>query len=234
MTKIIEKENAIELRRGGLSVGGIAKELKVAKSTVFRWVKNIPLTEEQKAILFGNSRNTNLASAAWSEKWRRKRLQDEQIGKSEINRNSWEHAAGCMLWWAEGDKSKTQVGLTNCDEEILKFFVAFLKKYYNVPSEKFSIYLQYHEGANECQLIDFWKCTLGLEGAKAHKGYCKPRKTSKTKWPNGVCRVRINSAELSARLWDSVQEYMGFVRKIIPDKKKIPLDKEKFLEYTHI
>jgi hypothetical protein len=224
--KKIEREKATELRKKGKSVGDIAKELGVARSSAFEWTKNIKLTEEQKTLLYGNRGTyfkSGLAAAAWSEKWKKKRLRDEDFGKLEVDRKNWEHAAGCMLWWAEGDKSRSVVALTNCDYKLLRFFVIFLKKYYNVKDEDFAISVQYHGDLDEVKLGDYWKTILNIPGSKVQKGYKKEKKSSETKWPNGVCRIRINRTELASRLWGSVQEYIGFNSPdgLIGKKKKI-------------
>ena len=49
-----EKEKAIALRKQGLSVNKIAKEVGASKSTVSLWVRDIKLTDEQKQQLKDN------------------------------------------------------------------------------------------------------------------------------------------------------------------------------------
>ncbi len=54
--KKLEKEKAIELRKEGRSVRSIAKILKVSKSSVSIWVRDIVITIEQRKVLDENSR----------------------------------------------------------------------------------------------------------------------------------------------------------------------------------
>lgn len=207
-SKLKQKSKAIELRKQGLSIAKIIQETKASKSTVWSWIKDIPITEEQRKTLKKRQKTTGVER--WIKKCRNKRLEHQKTGRLEINKNNWEHAAGCMLWWAEGNKSKNQVGITNCDVNLLKFCVFFLKKYYHVNDEDFSISVQYHGDVNEDMLVAYWKNALDIQGARQHKGYKKEKKSSATKWPYGICRIRIDSTQLANRLWGSVQEYMKF------------------------
>ena len=53
-----EQEAARELRADGLSLGAIANRLGVAKSSVSRWVRDVPLSDERRAVLDMRARRT--------------------------------------------------------------------------------------------------------------------------------------------------------------------------------
>lgn len=204
------KERAIELRLQGWSTPKIAKELKVSKSSAFSWTKGV-LTEEQEKNLFKGKSNTwRIGSAANKEKHRRNRINFQSQGKSEVNFNSWEHSAGCMLYWAEGTRSKNNLQFTNCNEKIIEFFVKFIKKYYGVKNEDIALTFQYHEGGSPEKIFEYWIDFLELYGCRTTKPYCKKLKSSKTKHINGVCRVSVHRTEIVNRVWGSVQKYIGF------------------------
>ena len=209
-SKIYERERAIELRKQGLPTTKIAAELGVSKASAFNWTKNVPLTEEQQKKLFKNKNNHQAGLDAWVKKCYDKRIEHQMRGRQEINRHDWEHAAGCMLWWAEGDKSRNHAAITNTDSNLLVFFVKFLKKYYDIADEDVSIRVQYHGDLDEVELGEHWKSVLGLPNATVMKGYKKEKRSSDTKWAWGICRLQVNSTELTNRLWGSVQEYVGF------------------------
>lgn len=98
--KIQEYEKAIELRKQGMSTPKIAKELKVSKSSVFGWVKNVEITQEQRNELFKNkNKNSNwrIGVDKHVQVCKDKRLLYQDLGKKEIKVDTWEHAAGCML-----------------------------------------------------------------------------------------------------------------------------------------
>jgi transposase len=48
------REKARQLRYSGMSVRDIAKTLSVSTASVSVWVRDIELTEEQKAVISGN------------------------------------------------------------------------------------------------------------------------------------------------------------------------------------
>jgi len=44
-----------------------------------------------------------------------------------------------MLYWAEGSKSRNMVQFVNSDPAVVRFFVEFLRRYYDVSDEAFRI-----------------------------------------------------------------------------------------------
>lgn len=212
--KKLQRVEALRLRTTfGWSTIKIAKELGVAKSSVFQWVKDAPLTCEQRESLYkGKNFKWRAGVDANVKKWREKRLGYQLLGKEEVKYDNWEHAAGCMLFWAEGDKKKNTVAFTNSDAEMMKFFVNFLKKHYDISNELVSLNFQYHSGGLEKEEIFlYWTQFLGLTGCKRSKPYCKQRKAGVVaKHQYGICRVVVNSTELVNRLWGSIQKYIGF------------------------
>src|SRR4051812_14028114 len=110
--RIEDRAKAIELRKDGWSTTKIAKELGICKSSAFNWTKDVPLSDDQRERLFKNQgANWRGALDVWVTKCSDKRLKHQKIGRLEIDRNNWEHVAGCMLWWAEGDKSRNIVAI---------------------------------------------------------------------------------------------------------------------------
>ena len=49
--KVQEKKKAIEMRKKGCSYKDILQEVDVAKSTLSNWLKNFPLTDDEKSVL---------------------------------------------------------------------------------------------------------------------------------------------------------------------------------------
>jgi len=49
--KVQEKEMAVKLRRDGYSYNDILGVVSVAKSTLSNWLKDLPLTENEKKML---------------------------------------------------------------------------------------------------------------------------------------------------------------------------------------
>ena len=213
---------AIALRQKGWATPRIATELRISKSTAFQWVKDVALTDEQRQVLFkGKGPSWIHGVSRRVANSRSKRLRYQELGQNEVRLNAWEHAAFCMLFWAEGSKRRNTVVFTNCDERMLVFFVQGLKKFYDVENKHVSLTFQYHGGGkSEQEIWQHWKSVLDLQGCRVTKSWCKPSKSSKTKHPNGVCRVTVHNTEIANRIWGSIQGYIGFKDPDGRDEKK--------------
>lgn len=215
--KRIEKLKAIELRKSGWSTPKIAKELNVAKSTVFMWVKDVELTQIQRDILFRNKGSNWVAGVKKHiEKCKNKRLDYQKVGATENITDDWMHAAGCMLYWAEGHKRKNTLAFTNTDKNMVKFFIDFIRKFYHVENEQITISFQYHtqNDLSKEDIFNYWIDLLKLEGCRKSKPYCKDKfsssSTRKTKHKYGIVRLQVSNTEIVNKIWGSIQKYIGF------------------------
>jgi len=211
-----ERARAIYLRKKtGLSINQIAKEIKVAKSTASLWLRDIELTEEQKNNLsYRNPAQCKNMTNSFVKKCREKRVNDQNIGRSQILNNDIEYAFGCALFWAEGSKSRNNIAFCNTDPDMMKFFVSFLKKYFNVSNDNFAIsmncYLNNGLSLEDIQI--YWLNLLGLPKECLRKCTIKNKyydgKTS-FKHPYGVCRIVVNSTIITQQIYGSIKEVIN-------------------------
>ncbi|MBA3533585.1 MAG: hypothetical protein H0T73_16825, partial [Ardenticatenales bacterium] len=125
------RKEARRLRQEGKAINEIARILGVSKASVSVWVRDIELTEEQKAQLTKQQRSFKAQSAgaqANREKFREFRIAYQEAGRSKAREGSSLHMAGCMLYWAEGTKARTQVNFANSDPNMVRFFMRFLRE----------------------------------------------------------------------------------------------------------
>jgi hypothetical protein len=148
----------------------------------------------------------------------RRRVSQEQ-GRALARRGDPFHAAGCMLYWAEGEKSEHVAGLANADPEVLRLFVGFLRKYFEVPDEKLRVACNLHADHAERQreVEDFWLGVMALPRTSLTKSivnvYSKHSQRKRTnKLPYGTCRVRTCSTRIVQSIYGSIQEYAVFER----------------------
>ena len=47
---------------------------------------------------------------------------------------------GCMLYWAEGTKSRWSASVSNSDSDLLRLFADFLRLHFDVPDESMRIH----------------------------------------------------------------------------------------------
>ena len=124
VVKTAERAEARRLRgEEGLPIKAIARRLGVAKASVSIWVRDVHLSEEQlQALLQMNpAYNRQLRGANRNaEKGRDRRAAAQEEGRRLARRGDPLHAAGAMLYWAEGDKrSKNAARISNSDPEVL-------------------------------------------------------------------------------------------------------------------
>ena len=216
--KIKEREEARLLRKEqGLSIKQIAKKLSVSVSSVSLWVRNIELTDEQTQNLIAYrylSINKINGSKSNHEKWKKIRLQYQEQGKEDAKQNDIEHLKGCMLYWAEGTKKKNSVVLTNTDANMMKFFVNFLKNFFQVKKEDFDISFNCYlsNGLTLEDIENYWLSLLDLPKSCLRKSttkYCDGPIHSNNGHNYGVCRVGIHKTEIAQRIFGAIKEYIG-------------------------
>lgn len=218
--KLKEKNEARRLRQEeGLAINEIAKQLNVAKSSVSLWVRDIELTEEQKQKLLEQNPCHNSDFNGMKEKHRKIRLNYQKIGKEEAKewKNNPLHMAGCMLYWAEGEKNRNRVYMSNSDPNLLKIFKEFLQEFYKIPNEKFKIYIHCHNAEDAIIFENKWLEELSL--CKDNLGkttILNSEKHNTGKRSNklyiGMCKLGIESTEINQRIFGAIQYYGNFDR----------------------
>lgn len=145
-----QRQEARRLRReSGLSVNQICKELGVAKSSVSVWVRDIQLTDEQKAQLERQHyayRAQVEGGATNARKFRDIRRQYQEEGRAKARERDPLHIAGCMLYWGEGTKQENRLALTNSDPDMMKFYIRFLRDGLHVRDEEMTLHIHCYLG----------------------------------------------------------------------------------------
>jgi len=148
MAKSKEKNQALNLRQKGKSIKDIAKRLKIVKSTVSLWCRDIKLTPEQvqklheKMVKSGYKGRMKGARIQYDgrlkkiEEWKKRGI--EQIGKLS-NRDLL--IAGIALYWGEGAKKKRGVSFSNSDTKLIKFIIKIFRKVWKIDKGRFAAYI---------------------------------------------------------------------------------------------
>jgi transcriptional regulator with XRE-family HTH domain len=218
--KLTEQQEARRMRRDeGLSLNEIAARLQVSKSSASSWVRDIVLTEPQVAQLTAQNPlyNRQLLSSQLSRaRSRIVRVGYQTAGRQRARQGDPLHMAGCMLYWAEGSKSRCDVGFTNSDPEMVAFFVRFLEHCYCVQKHEIAVYINCFDAQELVSGIeDFWLARLGLPRTQLRKttvnyfsSYSQKKRISKLRY--GTCRVNVHRTEIVQNIYGAIQEYAGF------------------------
>jgi predicted transcriptional regulator len=211
------RDEARELRRQGLSVGEIAKRTGASRSSVSLWVRDIELTNEQRAVLRDNQRKwagQNLGAQVNRVKAREARLKWQAEGRMRAKECHPLHMAGCMLYWAEGAKDRTKMYFVNSDANMLRMFMRFLREEMHVPDSEIVMYIHCH--TTETQIIEqiqsYWLNTLNLPASCLRKTIYKRGNPDVRHniLENGVCTIRVYRVDLIQHIYGAIQEYGGF------------------------
>ena len=166
--KTQEREQARSMRREeGRSIKEIARLLRVSTSSVSHWVRDIELSDAQHAALQarnGLHERQRLAHAAMAAKARARRSAAQQEGRRRARILNHRYIGGCMLYWAEGSRSRNKIVFTNSDPAMARFFVEFIRGFFDINSERLRVTcnLFADHRARQREIEDFWLSTVGL------------------------------------------------------------------------
>jgi transcriptional regulator with XRE-family HTH domain len=220
VVKTEEQRRARKLRAEGRSVKEIERLLSVARSSVSRWVKDVQLEDAQRRALAARVTEGRLQAAERkAQAARLVRAEYQREGRRLAHDRDASYAAGCMLYWAEGEKNRCKLSVSNSDVELLRFFVRFVRDHFDVPNDKMRIHCHLFADHLERQqeIEHFWMTALGLPHVRLGKSvvntYSKySQKKRRNKLPYGTCKLTINSTRIVQTIFGSIQEYGGFDR----------------------
>jgi predicted transcriptional regulator len=211
--KVREREEAVKLREQGLSLSVIAKQLGVSSGTVSDWVKDVPLTDEQKAALARKRPSKELYAELADRKRnqaRRQRMEYREIGAGRAKSSKADlYSMGCMLYWAEGTKSRCGVTFANSDPNMIKLFMRFLRECFEVPDEKVTLNVYGYIGGSLSQeeIEKHWLEVTGLPHTQLRKGTWGEGSHKKQTLFYGTAYLSVNSTEIVQQIFGSICEF---------------------------
>jgi hypothetical protein len=150
------------------------------------------------------------------EKFRASRQQYQQEGRIKALERDPLHVAGCMLYWAEGAKTRNRISFANSDPEMLVFFCRFLRQSLYVEDDAMTIHIMCYtnNGISQHEIEDFWLQKLELPVSSLRKTTVnnKPKSSQQhgRKLLYGVCALSVNrSTQLVQHIYGALQEYIG-------------------------
>jgi hypothetical protein len=221
------KTHARKLRSQGHSLNQIASVLNLPKSTLSLWIRDVPLTDEQKQFLRNKNPIFNpelrgpgggkSLKSYYGEIRKKNRKKGQELVKEKIANQDIDFIAGIMLYWAEGYRSnnKNVVKFTNTQAEMVRFFLNFLRKYFNVKNPDIKVSIYYHEGEKTItEIQDYWLNYLSLTHENLNRPYLENKREvsgiRKNRYPYGICNLLVYSTEILQQIYGAIQEYVGF------------------------
>lgn len=218
------KNKAINLRQQGLSITEIEKLLLIPRSTLSGWFKNVGLSEAHKLRLKQNSDlaliKARVKASAWHRAQKEIRLQKAKDDAEAVIKNiditdDLVELAAAMLYLGEGAKKNT-TAIGNSNPLILKFFIAVLKKKYNITSEQIRCELHLRADQNPDEIKKYWQEELGLALTSFRTVVFDQRTTGRPTYPEykGVCIINCGNIAIQRKL---IYLYNQFCQRVIDE-----------------
>ncbi len=184
MTKVLLREQAIQLRKEGFLYGQIARELDISKSTSYQWTKNVPLskTEERRIMSSLSDAKRRAVASMTAARAKKSELTIREIesealstvNKAELNVNH-RRILCAALFWCEGQKNVQEgVKFINSDPIMMRSFLQLLRSSFEIEELKFRALLHLHEYHDESKQIEFWSKVTKIPVEQFHRSYIKP------------------------------------------------------------
>jgi len=206
---------AINLRGKGYSIQELKDTLKVSKSSISLWVRNVKLSKKAKTRLEKRYTVAQLASQkSIKEKTRQKteianQFAKDIIGKSVLSQET-SLVICAMIWWCEGNKGvRNAVIFTNSDPELVKSFLFLLRSSLDLDERKFRVLMHLHGYHDEKVQKIFWSKITNIPQTQFNKSYLKPT-NGKYKKENyqGCIKVSYNDVAIARRLESVAKLFM--------------------------
>ena len=128
------------------------------------------------------------------------------------------HQAGCLLYWAEGRKSRNTLVLANSDPNLMRLFRRFLSECFQITPAQMTLRLHAYTGNGLTirEIEDRWLKALNLPRSclRKHSINRRPAPTSgvkRNKLPYGVADLGVlRSTGLIQHIYGAIQEYGSF------------------------
>jgi hypothetical protein len=170
--KSLEREQAIALRRQGLSYREIRGQIPVAKSTLSLWLRQVGLAKAQRQRLTQRKlaaaiRGSKKLHAQWLARVASIHSAAMREGVELLRTGDVMWAIGTALYWAEGAKTKpwrthTRFQFTNTDPVTIALVRSWLQRYCGVDDADIHFDICIHENADVESARIHWMRTLNI------------------------------------------------------------------------
>ncbi len=212
MTKFLVKRRVIELRKQGKSYSDILKIVKVSKSSLSLWLKDVPLTPIQKSGLADRRKKaveTYRATMKFKHQNKLDVYYDNQVKKLLPLSEKELMIAGLFLYSGEGNKvSRGSLNITNTDPSVVKFSLYWITKCLKVDINSIHIKLHLYSDMNIDESIDFWSRELKISKNHFAKPYIKKTKRAdidQKGYGHGTCGIWVHNTVLKENVMMAIK-----------------------------
>lgn len=219
------KEKAIRLRlEKQLGYSAIRKQVPVAKSTLSVWLRQFPLSRERIAELKKDGWSKFAVKveryrATMREKREKKDREEYERYFKYFNKKIPQNvffSSGLMLYLAEGSKtSNYTVSLANTEPRVIRFFVKWLCRFFEVEKFRLRAHLHLYEHMDIEKEKKFWRNDLGFKERQFYRPYItKNKKASflyKESFRHGTCSVTLSNTIIKRKIMMAIKAYVNVI-----------------------
>jgi len=211
-----EKERAIALRKKGLSYRDILTEVNVAKSSLSLWLKDLPLTKNEKYAL-KNRKDANISHGRikLAGILSQRRLEREAVWFKEAqidfhkNISNSLFQVGITLYWAEGTKRSNQWNFINSDEDMLNIMLDWLDHFSKYSRKNIRVRLYMHKLYAHESCEAWWQKQLSVPASQFSRTVYKPSGKGIKKRPQykGCLRIDVPKSKellIKMKFWQNM------------------------------
>jgi transcriptional regulator with XRE-family HTH domain len=170
--KLEERARARELRAEAWTLGEIADELGVAKSSVSRWVRDVAFDPRSR-----RSAVTRRYPRGSDHPLRRRKLaQLDELRREAIDRIGTLDdrellVAGLGLYAGDGAKGDKEVKFANSNPALIAFFCRWLRTFFDPDEDRLRVILYLHQGLDLDAAERHWVSVTGIPATQFSKPF---------------------------------------------------------------
>lgn len=221
--KLIEREQAIALRRQGLSYSEIQARVPVSQASLSFWLRGVELEASHEQRLASRKAAGQSQAAQKVHQLKMERV-EQTLRQAEFEANRFLNSRellwviGTVLYWAEGTKvkewpCKEQVQFTNMDPNMIRLVRGWLERYCASTSDDFDYALYIHPDADVKSAQRYWARTLGVPEGQLRTYFKKhnpsPRRKHVGRTYCGTMRMTVRRSTLLAH------RITGWIRTVV-------------------
>lgn len=177
-----EVDKIVELRKTGHSIPEIQRIVLRGKTTVFRYVKDVKLSNKSQKIL-----NIKKKSGGRNRMLKNQLLANDFAQKILSGPHREMVIVIAMLYWAEG--TKRCCSFINSDGKMIAVYLRILKEVFNISHDNVQIIMRIFDGMDQDKCLKYWSVTTGI-----HRRHFIVRFNdggTRCKVPYGMLRVEV-------------------------------------------
>lgn len=204
--KVVEQERARELRAEGKTLAEIAAALRVSRSSVSLWVRDVVFTPKpRQRPTFVSPHPFHLAKLAEIDEMNRRGA--ERVSQFSDDAT---FAAGIALYAGEGSKTEGCVRFANSDPAMMRFFCTWLRRHFEIDEARLRVQVYLHQGLDLDAAERFWSRLTAVPRDHFTKSYRAVPDPSirRNKHEHGCCYVSYSCTRTHRAI-------MGLVRGLL-------------------